>query len=144
MRMTLGRFKLAAVLCTAPLSVIAAGSRAAVVNSTGLPTYPNLTNAFMDPVLRTDSLGRWCAHFSADTPDSIESVENWYRRIWAAASETDLAHDPDYGVYPNLNGIKLAIGVNSVAVYKVSARGTTAINLTRCGAGGTGDVTFHP
>jgi len=114
------------------LSVLASPASAEVQNLTGMPLYPNLTSALMDPWLRTDTLGRWCSRLSADTSDSIAAVEAWYRKTWAGASETDLTQDSDYKSYAALTGIKLAWGVDSVAVYKLSRQAPTSIELSRC------------
>ena len=128
--------------------------QAGEVNLTGLPAYPNLSRVFMDPLLRTDTLGRWCAHLSGSTPDSVASVETWYRKAWVGVSETDLRHDAAYR-YPfeatvasgaggdetvemimkkfdALEGVKFAVGIDSVAVYKVSPGAPTSIEVSRC------------
>jgi len=103
-----------------------------VSNLTGLPSYPNINSAFMDGVVRTDALGRWCAHFSASTGDPLERVESWYRKALLKASETNLEHDSTYAKYVSLNGIKLNLGVDYVAVYKISSQAPTTIDLYRC------------
>jgi hypothetical protein len=103
-----------------------------LVNLTGLPAYPNLSSARMDPVLRTDVLGHWCAHFAATTADSPDHVEVWYRNTWRGASETDLTHDRTYQSYADLEGIKLAIGLDSVLVYRLTRQAPTSIDLYRC------------
>ncbi len=104
----------------------------AVGNGTGLPAYPNLTDPVMDPVARTDTLGRWCTRFSASTPDSLDSVETWYRNILARASETDLTHDRNYARFTALAGVKLALGIDYVAIYKTDLTAPTRIDLYRC------------
>jgi hypothetical protein len=106
--------------------------QAGEVNLTGLPAYPNLSRVFMDPLLRTDTLGRWCAHLSGSTPDSVASVETWYRKAWVGVSETDLRHDAAYRAYDALEGVKFAVGIDSVAVYKVSPGAPTSIEVSRC------------
>jgi hypothetical protein len=103
-----------------------------VANPTGLPLYPTLTSARLEPRLRTDWLGHWCMHLSATTADSLEAVENWYRHAMRAASETDLRHDGDYGGSETLDGIKLSLRIDSVAIYKTSRATPTSIALTRC------------
>jgi hypothetical protein len=108
-----------------------AGS-AEVSNRTGLPAYPNLSSARMDPVLHTDILGHWCAHFAASTQDSAGLVEMWYRNTWRGASETDLTHDRAYQSYSDLEGIKLSIGLDSVLVYRLTRQSPTSIDLYRC------------
>lgn len=102
-----------------------------VINLTGLPAYPNLNSAAMDRVLKTETFGRWCARFTAETSDSLSSVESWYRKALLRASESDLVKDNQYKVYPNLAGIKLALGIDYVAVYRASNQETT-IELHRC------------
>jgi len=128
----------AGILLAAPVSTRAASAAGpvagfnAVGNSTGLPAYPNLTDAVMDPVARTDTLGRWCTRFSASTADSLDSVETWYRNILARASETDLTHDRNYANFTALAGVKLAVGIDYVAIYKTDVQAPTRIDLYRC------------
>jgi hypothetical protein len=112
----------------------ATAAPAPVPNLTGLPAYPNLTRAAMDDVWRTEALGRWCARFTATTTDSLRTVEDWYRKTLLRASETDLVHDERFKIYPNLTGIKLALGVDYVALYRL-ANQPTVIELHRCGTG---------
>ncbi len=100
-------------------------------NLTGLPTYPNLTSAAMDKVYRTETFGRWCARFTAATSDPLSAVEAWYRKALIRASESDLAKDERYNVYPNLSGVKLALGIDYVALYRTSNLQTN-IELHRC------------
>jgi hypothetical protein len=132
-----GRFAAAwlAIVCAVSLGMepLHAGEPG-VVNLTGLPIYPYLSSAAMEGVERTDALGRWCRHFSAQTNDSIDAVEEWYRRTLPGASETDLTHDSFYGRFSQLAGIKLGIGVDYVVVYKTSAQANTSIDLFRCSA----------
>jgi hypothetical protein len=122
-----------AVLLT--VSLLAAASIALaddVYNLTGLPVYPRLSRAKMDNVARTDAVGHRCTRFAAETFDSLEIVEAWYRKALVGASETDLNHDERYKIYDRLSGIKLAVGVDSVAVYKTANQSTTSIELFRC------------
>jgi hypothetical protein len=100
-------------------------------NLTGLPTYPNLQRAAMDDVLRTEALGRWCARFTATTWDSLTAVESWYRKTLMRASETDLIRDERFNMYPALSGIKLALGRDYVALYRLPNQ-PTIIELHRC------------
>ncbi len=86
----------------------------------------------MDAVVRTDALGRWCRHFSAETSYPLDVVEAWYRSALAGASETDLTHDDAYKDYTELSGIKLGVGVDYVTIYKATARAPTSIELFRC------------
>jgi hypothetical protein len=106
-------------------------ANAPIDNLTGLPTYPNLTSAAMDKVYRTETFGRWCARFTAATSDSLASVEAWYRKALLTASESDLAKDERYKVYGNLSGVKLAVGIDYVALYRTSDQQTN-IELHRC------------
>ena len=102
-----------------------------VANLTGLPAYPNLTSAAMARMLKTETFGRWCARFTAETSDSLSAVEAWYRKALIRASETDLTNDSQYKIYANLAGIKLALGIDYVAVYRASNQ-ETIIELHRC------------
>jgi hypothetical protein len=104
----------------------------AVLNLTGMPVYPYLSRAAMDPVVKTDALGHWCSRFSAETSYSLNVVEDWYRQILSAASETDLTHDERYKSSAGLVGIKLAVGVDSVTIYRLGERVPTYIELFRC------------
>jgi hypothetical protein len=101
-------------------------------NLTGLPLYPNLRRAEMDNVARTDTLGHWCIRLAAESFDSLDVVENWYRKALAGASETDLNHDERYKNHPNLSGIKLGLGIDSVTVFRAANQSTTSIELFRC------------
>jgi len=103
---------------------------ATIQNLTGIPTYPNLNRAAMDGVLRTEPPGRWCARFIGTTTDSLDAVEDWYRRALLRASETDLTRDEQFR-NPDLSGIKLALGRDYVALYRVDQQ-RTIIELHRC------------
>jgi hypothetical protein len=108
---------------------------AEVGNPTGLPVYPNIDSARLEDRLRTDDLGRWCVRLSAQSFDSLATVENWYRHALSTASETDLRHDGDYQrSYVELDGIKLTLNLAFVAVYKASKGSVTSIDIIRCGA----------
>jgi hypothetical protein len=107
--------------------------RADVVNNyTGLPVFPSLRRAAMDKFTKTDTLGRWCSRFAAETSYPLDTVEEWYRKALATASETDLTHDANYNPYPGLNGIKLALGIDYVTVFRVRGQTSTSIELFRC------------
>ncbi len=110
---------------------VSPGAPRVIDNLTNLPAYPNLSAAAMDGVLRTEELGRWCAKFTGVTNDSLGAVEQWYRTKLARASETDLARDVRFQAYPALSGIKLALGVDYVALYRL-ANQPTVIELHRC------------
>jgi hypothetical protein len=114
-------------LCAAVLAV-----PANVQNLTGLPVYPSLGKAMMDHVSRTDKLGRWCTRFSAETSYSLDAVETWYRKTLRGASETDLVNDERYKNYFRLSGIKLAVGIDYVTVFRVPNQTSTSIELFRC------------
>jgi hypothetical protein len=101
-------------------------------NLTGLPLYPNLTGVQMDRVTKTDAVGHWCMRFAAETFDSLDLVENWYRKTLPTASETDLNHDERYKGYINLSGIKLAMGIDSVTVFRAADLSHTTIELFKC------------
>jgi hypothetical protein len=114
------------------LGVLLAGNAAAAIdNLTGLPAYPNLTTGSMDKAFRTEALGRWCARFMGTSSDSLSTVESWYRKTLLRASETDLTNDSQYRALTPLSGIKLALGVDYVAVYRIDAQ-RTYIELHRC------------
>lgn len=103
-----------------------------VYNLTGLPIYPNLTAAKMDRVVRTDTMGHWCSRFAAETSAPLEIVEDWYRKVLVKASETDLNNDARYKNYFELSGIKLAVGIDYVTVFRTGSRSVTSIELFRC------------
>jgi len=106
-----------------------------VYNLTGLPVYPYLTGADMDSVARTDTMGHWCIRFTAEASAPLEVVEDWYRKTLVNASETNLRNDERYKSYSNLSGIKLAVGIDSVTVFKTGNQSTTSIELFKCRAG---------
>jgi hypothetical protein len=110
---------------------VARPAASVVENLTGLPAYPNLTSATMGKLLKTETFGRWCAKFTAESSDSLAAVETWYRKALLRASETDLANDAAYNYRPRLMGIKLALGIDYVAVYR-TANDATTIELHRC------------
>jgi hypothetical protein len=100
-------------------------------NTTGLPTYPHLRRAIMDAVSR-DTLGRLCTHFAADSGDSLEMVEAWYRKALPGAVETDVNQDSIYGSYFKLTGIKLTKGSDFLTVYRIADGTSTSIELFNC------------
>jgi hypothetical protein len=103
-----------------------------VYNLTGLPVYPYLTTADMDDVARTDTMGHWCTRFTAEASAPLQVVEDWYRKALANASETNLRTDQRYRDYLNLTGIKLAVGVDYVTVFRTGNQPTTSIELFKC------------
>lgn len=126
-------FLMSTVLAAA-LSCAASAAVQTVNNPTGLPAYPNLNTAKMDDVARTDKLGHWCNRFVSDSSDPLEVVENWYRKNLVGASETDLNNDERYKNYDKLVGIKLALGIDYVTVFRTADRSTTSIELFKCSA----------
>src|ERR1700678_1108834 len=103
-----------------------------VYNLTGLPVYPYLTGADMDSVARTDTMGHWCIRFTAEASAPLEVVEDWYRKALVNASETNLHNDERYRDYVNLTGIKLAVGLDYVTVFRNGNQPTTSIELFKC------------
>jgi hypothetical protein len=103
-----------------------------VYNLTGLPVYPYLTTADMDDVARTDTMGHWCTRFTAEASAPLQVVENWYRKALVNASETNLRNDQRYRDYLNLTGIKLALGIDYVTVFRTGNQPTTSIELFKC------------
>jgi hypothetical protein len=100
-------------------------------NTTGLPTYPHLTNAIMDAVPR-DTLGHKCIHYAATSPDRLETVEAWYRLALGGATESDINKDSMYGNYFRLVGIRLTRGADLVTVYREENGKTTSVELFKC------------
>ena len=130
-----GRRNMNAALLTGGFLCVAAIAPAQpVYNLTGLPLYPNLSRAKMDGVARTDALGHWCNRFAAETFDRNDVVQDWYRKALVNASETDLNNDERYKSLVKLSGIKLALGIDYVTVYRTANQTTTSIELFRCSA----------
>lgn len=115
------------LLIAAPLAV-----SQEIQNLTGLPAYPRLRSATMDRIPKTDILGHWCFRLTADTYDSLDAVQEWYRKALLNASETDLTHDPSYREYTELSGIKLSRDLDYVDIYKSAPQATTSIRLVKC------------
>jgi hypothetical protein len=132
MRILPGFLSTVAAAAVAYFCALPPASSAITYNLTGLPTYPHLDRAAMDDVWRTEILGRWCAKFTGVTSDSLDAVEDWYRRTLYRASETDLTRDERFKGYPTLSGIKLVLGVDYVALYRIPNQ-PTIIELHRCG-----------
>jgi hypothetical protein len=128
----IGPKMIAAFLTGCLLGVAAISPAQSVYNLTGLPLYPNLSRAKMDVVARTDLLGHWCNRFAAETFDRLDVVQDWYRKALVHASETDLNNDERYKGLVNLSGIKLALGIDYVTVYRTANLTTTLIELFRC------------
>lgn len=120
------------VLAAPTLVIAAAAAGYPVQNYTGLPVFPSLSRAAMDKVSKTDSLGRWCSRFAAETSYPLDKVQSWYRKALVNASETNLADDDNYKPLPGLTGIKLALGIDYVTVFRVTGQTGTSIELFRC------------
>jgi hypothetical protein len=128
------RLTAAMLAASASLEVPARACAAEVYNLTGLPAYPNLNTAKMDEVSKTDKLGRWCNRFAGSSSDPLDVVEAWYRKVLWGASETDLNNDENYASAVNLYGIKLALGIDYVTVFRLANQPFTSIELFRCSA----------
>jgi hypothetical protein len=102
-------------------------------NTTGLPTYPHVSSAMMDGVLR-NTLGRQCTHYAADSPDPLETVEDWYRKALPGAVESDVNKDSIYGSYFKLTGIRLSRDNDFLTIYRMPAGSSTSIELFKCSA----------
>jgi len=121
------------MLLVIPALTVAVAARCYdVSNVTGLPVFPSLSRAAMDTVSKTDKLGRWCSRFAAESPYPLDKVEAWYRKALLNASETNLADDGNYKPYPGLTGIKLALGIDYVTVFRVAGQTGTSIELFKC------------
>ena len=113
------------------VAAVAAASLA--INTTGLPTYPHVKRAVMDAVPR-NTLGRQCTHYAADTPDALEVVEDWYRKAYPGAVETDVNQESIYGSYFKLTGIRLSRDNDFLTVYRMPEGSSTSIELFKCSA----------
>ena len=123
---------IAILLTFALLSTVPSAWTKEVYNLTGLPVYPYLTTADMDNVARTDTMGHWCTRFTAEASAPLEIVEDWYRKALVNPSETNLRNDQRYRDYSNLSGIKLAVGIDYVTVFRIGNQPTTSIELFKC------------
>ena len=102
-------------------------------NTTGLPTYPHVRRAVMDGVAR-NTLGRQCTHYAAESGDSLEKVEAWYRSALPGAVESDVNENSVYGSYFKLSGIRLTRGSDFLTVYTIHSGASTSIELFKCQA----------
>jgi hypothetical protein len=100
-------------------------------NTTGLPTYPHIGHAIMDPVPR-DTRGSKCIHYVADSEDPLERVTAWYRHALPGALESDVNQNPIYGGFFKLTGIRLTLGADFVTVYRTANGKTTSIEHFKC------------
>ncbi len=105
-------------------------------NTTGLPTYPHVTHAIMDPVLR-DTIGRKCIHYVADSEDRLEAVEEWYRHALPNAAVSDVNRNSLYGEVLKLTGIRLTLGNDFITLYRTENGRTTSIELFKCAPPGS-------
>jgi hypothetical protein len=115
------------LLAAAPLAV-----SQEIQNLTGLPAYPRLRSASMDRIPRTDVLGHWCYRLTADSYDSLEAVQEWYRKALVGASESDLTHDESYKAYSELSGIKLSRDLDYADIFQSAPHAMTTIKLVKC------------
>jgi hypothetical protein len=99
-------------------------------NTTGLPTYPHIGHAIMDPVPR-DTLGSKCIHYVADSEDPLDRVAAWYRHAMPGATESDVNQNSIYVGF-KLSGIRLTLGADFVTVYRTANGKTTSIELFKC------------
>ena len=102
-------------------------------NTTGLPTYPHVRRAIMDPITR-NTLGRQCTHYAAESGDALETVETWYRKALPGAVESDVNENSIYGSYFRLTGIRLTQGDDFLTVYRLLSGASTSIELFKCQA----------
>jgi len=86
----------------------------------------------MDPVPR-DTLGHQCTHYAAESPDPLETVEAWYRKVLPGSVEGDVNKDSMYGSYFKLIGIKLTRGNDFLTIYRTADAKSTSIELFKCG-----------
>lgn len=115
------------LLAAAPVAV-----SQTIQNLTGLPAYPHLRSVTMDRIPKTDVLGHWCLRLTADSYDSLDAVQDWYRKALVGASESDLTHDESYKAYKELSGIKLSLDLDYADIYKTAPQATTSIRLVKC------------
>jgi hypothetical protein len=100
-------------------------------NSTGLPTYPH-ANGIMDATFRSLPNGQHCISYMSSTGDSLNAVEEWYKKLLPNAKIDDINHNSMFGSYFKLNGIKLLSGNDLVNVYADTDRNKTTIELYKC------------
>ena len=74
----------------------------------------------MDDTWRTESLGRWCAKFTGVTSDSLGFGGGLVSpHACIGPARLDLTRDERFKGYPALSGIKLVLGVDYVALYRM-------------------------
>jgi hypothetical protein len=127
------RAPLAIAVCLGLLPTLGMAADDIDPNMTGLPTYPHVRRAVMDAVAR-NTLGRQCTHYAAESSDSLEIVEAWYRNALPGAVETDVNQNSIYGSYFKLTGIRLTRGDDFLTVYRMPDGASTSIELFKCQA----------
>ncbi len=100
-------------------------------NTTGLPTYPNVTDGTMDSVVRSLPNGQHCTHYSASTSDPLASVIDWYKKALPNAQAQDVNKDSLYGNYFKLDGITLLQGHDIVNVYRLQKTDSSSVLMQR-------------
>jgi hypothetical protein len=89
-------------------------------NTTGLPMYPKLNTGSEYASLKTEE-GTFKI-YTAQSPDELSVVENWYRHALKSPVETK---DDDQMTH----GIKLTVGKDRVLVYQLGKRKGTIVEL---------------
>jgi hypothetical protein len=101
-------------------------------NATGLPTYPHDAGGLMDATFRSLPNGQHCISYMTSTNDSLNTVEEWYKKQLPSAKVDDINHNSMFGSYFKLNGIKLLSGNDLVNIYADTDRNKTTIELYKC------------
>lgn len=101
-------------------------------NTTGLPTYPRDADGIMDPTFRSLPNGQHCISYMSNTSDSLNAVEDWYKKQLPNAKTDDINHNSLYGANFKLNGIKLLSGNDLINIYADTDRNKTTIELYKC------------
>ena len=92
-------------------------------NSNGLPAYPHLNKALMLP--HDAYKGSLYAAYKQDTSDSLETVEDYYRKAWPGAQEGPTDNPNGYV------GIKLTKGQDFIAIYRFGLMKTVSIDAMK-------------
>jgi hypothetical protein len=122
--LTKANFMIAATLAIAglvalPISLVAQHNQP---NETGLPLYPGVNTGSQYPPMQTKD-GRY-AIYTAQSRDSREVVEAWYRRALPQAKETKDENQLTHGIV-------LTNGNDKVLVYRLLQRSGTVIELQK-------------
>jgi hypothetical protein len=112
--------------------IAAAGAAAKQQNTTGLPTYPHDDGGIMDATYRSIPNGQHCISYMTNTNDSLNVVEEWYKKQLPNAKTDDINHNSLFGSYFKLNGIKLLSGNDLINIYADTDRNKTTIELYKC------------